>query len=508
MSSIIERLGVPNEVLALICSHLAENRSQDKGDDMSSLERAHHQGQLGCGLPTTLAINRDYYAIASRFSLRSAAWDPPKDIFNFRLVCKQFAMVGAPFSHYNIPFWLVDEDLSMLQGIGNHPEYRHAVRSLTFNASTTTSHDKVSFEQSVNRYYRDREDCDCRYREHCYHPFDQLSYLRSQYKLYSALYDEQSQIQKSGRDHKVLIQVFSDLPNIRSLEIQYLKESDTMRPDASRPRHYLVHSSDEADPARDARAVNITLKALSATPTVLESLQIWKLHRQFLAQQPSMLQMMFGHLRRLRRLELSIDLRGDAGGRMRDDRSPDGFEELRSSVKNGGLTAMLRPLTELRTLKLVLPSYEKSGELPLALEDVFPCDCHLPFLNQISLTGLYCSKQGLMGFLSRHRKALRHLNLERIPLQSGKWNDVFQAIRDEMTLETVNIPIPLMEITEMKDNMIEEYLIYSPNVSYWKAMEDSMRIHKYCCGLVNYQEVLNPRDLVHSDEDFDLLDIL
>ena len=126
-----------------------------------------------------------------------------------------------------------------------------------------------------------------------------------------------------------------------------------MRPNASRPRPYLVHSSAEADPARDARAVNITLKAIRDTPTVLGSLQIWKLHRHFLAQQPGMLQTMFGHLRRLRRLELSIDLRGDAHGRMPHDRSMEGFEELRRSVKNGALTSMLRPLTELRTLKLV-----------------------------------------------------------------------------------------------------------------------------------------------------------
>lgn len=498
MSSIIERLSVPNEVLALICSHLADNRSQDDDDDMSRLERAHHQGQLGCGLQTTLAINRDYYAIASRFSVRSAAWDPAKDVFNFRLVCKQFAMVGAPFSHYNIPFWLVDEDLSMLQEIGNHPEYRHAVQSLTFNASTTTSRDKVSFEQSVERYYRSREGA--------WLPSDHLTYLRNQYEIYSALYDEQSQIQKCGRDYKVLSQVFADLPNIRSLEIQYLKEHTAMRPDASRPRHYLAQSSKEADPARDVRAVNITLKALSASPTVLESLQIWKLHHQFLAQQPGVLQMMFGHLRRLRRLELSIDLRGGVGGILRHDR--EGFEGLRSSVKNGGLTAMLRPLTELRTLKLVLPSFEeRSGELPLALEDVFPSDYHLPFLNQISLTGLYCSEERLMGFLSQHRKTLRHLNLEKIPLQGSKWNDVFQAIRDHMTLETVDIPTPLVEITEIKDNMIEEYLVYSPNALPWKAMEDSMRIHKYCCGLVDYQEVLDPRDLVSSVEDFDPFDL-
>lgn len=78
----------------------------------------------------------------------------------------------------------------------------------------------------------------------------------------------------------------------------------------------------------------------------------------------------------------------------------------------------------------------------------------------------------------------------------------------EMTLETVDIPTPLMEITEMKDNMIEQYLVYSPNVSLRKAIEDSMRIHKYCCGLVNYQEVLDPRDLVSSVEEFDPFDNL
>ena len=111
-------------------------------------------------------------------------WVPSKDVFNFRLVCKQFAMVGAPFSHYNIPFWLADEDLSKLQGIGNHHEYRYAVCSMTFNVSTTTLHDKVSFEQSVERYYRGMQE----YR----FPSDHLSYLRNKYKLYSALYDEQS----------------------------------------------------------------------------------------------------------------------------------------------------------------------------------------------------------------------------------------------------------------------------------------------------------------------------
>ena len=76
---------------------------------------------------------------------------------------------------------------------------------------------------------------------------------------------------------------------MRHLETQYFKGCDAMRPDVSRPRRYLVHSSDRADPARDARGVKIILNALSATPTVLESLQIWKLHRQFLTQQPDML---------------------------------------------------------------------------------------------------------------------------------------------------------------------------------------------------------------------------
>ena len=75
MSSIIERLSVPNEVLALICSHLADTRSQNEDDDMSELEVEHHSGRHRCSLRHTLDINRDYHAIASRFSVRSAAWD-------------------------------------------------------------------------------------------------------------------------------------------------------------------------------------------------------------------------------------------------------------------------------------------------------------------------------------------------------------------------------------------------------------------------------------------------
>ena len=61
---------------------------------------------------------------------------------------------------------------------------------------------------------------------------------------------------------------------------------------------------------------------------------------------------------------------------------------------------MLRPLTEMRTLKLVLPGLaETESVLPLAIEDVFPSDYHLPFLNQISLARLYCSEERLIGFL-------------------------------------------------------------------------------------------------------------
>ena len=77
-----------------------------------------------------------------------------------------------------------------------------------------------------------------------------------------------------------------------------------------------------------------------------------------------------------------------------------------------------------------------------------------------------------------------------------------------MTLETADIPTPLMEITEVKDDLFCDYLVYSPKVSLRKAMKDGMRIHKYCCGLVHYQEVLDSRDLVSSLEDFDPFDNL
>ena len=40
-----------------------------------------------------------------------------------------------------------------------------------------------------------------------------------------------------------------------------------------------------------------------------------------------------------------------------------------------------------------------------------------------------------------------------------------------MILETVDIPNPLVEITEMKDNMIEQYLVYSPKVSFPEAVK-------------------------------------
>ena len=77
MSSIIERLSFPNDVLALICSHLANYQAEDE-DEFAYIYDGDNR-RYGYD-PQIIACNGDYYAIASRFSVRSAAWGPPNDV--------------------------------------------------------------------------------------------------------------------------------------------------------------------------------------------------------------------------------------------------------------------------------------------------------------------------------------------------------------------------------------------------------------------------------------------
>ena len=132
----------PNEVLAGICSALFE-------DGRWACDLCFGDESRARSKPVGEETYHDRFFDTKHafFHIQESFWGTPAltgafrnrkdDIYNFRLVCRRFAAIGAHFTHRSISLGIQDEGYHKLDQIASHPELGSCVRELKYYTGST-----------------------------------------------------------------------------------------------------------------------------------------------------------------------------------------------------------------------------------------------------------------------------------------------------------------------------------------------------------------------------------
>ncbi|KAH6971182.1 hypothetical protein BKA56DRAFT_595992 [Ilyonectria sp. MPI-CAGE-AT-0026] len=429
----------------------------------------------------------DYSSVVGEFQrfYPDATPNPKRDLYSFRLVCKQFSVIAMPFTHQHLCFFLTKKHLQKLDYVAKHPSIPRAVQALRYYATDYAQWDKVhegGYNYGQDTWINPQD---------LMAPVVDLSLKPADYAQYCKIHKEQYELKRDDEDVKCFANVFPRFQRLQAIDV--LCGPRLLR--RNRVRGLEFDHMDLRETSLGVRALETVLSAVADARIRLKSFEAGVFDWNFFNRDRKELDRLFLPLRQLQCLELVMS------GQRAD------WFDIKALARTGVIRELIEPMKELRSLVIKLPPmYLSLASVTAWLSDVIP-----PFkwehLIRLSMHDVECTSEDLLSVLLRHKDTLRKLCLGRIVLRSPSWESVLRTIRQDLRLETACLCSELYEIVPVNND--------GGNVrNYWTARysdeHDTLEykegkyvlvfnLNEYCCGRGSDDEILTRENAVIYD---------
>lgn len=408
--------------------------------------------------------------------------NPKRDLYNFRLVCKQFSVIAMPFTHQHLCLFLTKKHLQKLDNVAKHPSIPRAVRALRYYATDYAQWDKVheGGYSHLHDAWMNSQDLMA--------PVVDLSLEPADYVQYCQIHKEQHELKRDDEDVKCFANVFPRLERLQAIDV--LCGPRLLRRD--RVRCLEVDHMNLREASLGIRALETVLSALVDAKIRLKSFEAGVFDCRFFDLPRKELDRLFLPLRQLQCLELVMS--GQRAYRF----------DTQAVARTGVIRELLEPMKELRNLVIKLPPmYFGLASVTARLSDVIP-SFKWEHLTRLSLSDVECTSEDLLSVLLRHKDTLRKLCLGRVVLHSPSWASVLRTIRQDMRLETACLCSDLYETLPIGNDggHIRNYWTtrYSDEHHTLEHKEGMyvlvFNLNEYCCGRGSDDEILTRENAV------------
>ncbi|KAL8765933.1 MAG: hypothetical protein Q9209_007130 [Squamulea sp. 1 TL-2023] len=376
----------------------------------------------------------------------------PCDVPKLRLTCKLLGAVGLEYLLPEVELFFTPKSFDRLQRISEHPQLSYHVKSLVYRAGC------LPYYQTVSRWYLQ---------------IPQLAYLRTirdfssyrseppstvwyghwdSWKLdnpiqslpkttqtqlyrkwiqYKMLWREQQRFQNVAFGQAQIVASIAHLPNLDHVTLSSWKDTSmTRKRDAewlSNPKFSGPYDEVLADTSGYEGGdyyyalpqLLTLLRGIDGTGIVLQSLSFGHVSWHLFGNEET-LSLMSRTLHSVKTIRMHMAVR---------ELGPTNHVDI---CRQGLLLAFLGSLHLLHGLDLNIDSDGYSG-MPVELNDVFGNKIWSNLRN-ISLTYMNTSQMSLLGFLNRHAKTLKIVELRFIYLRQGTWPQIWTTMRNSLDL--------------------------------------------------------------------------
>ncbi|KAI1452171.1 hypothetical protein F4805DRAFT_45674 [Annulohypoxylon moriforme] len=321
-----------------------------------------------------------------------------KTLRRFRLVCKRFSDVGAPYICTELWIKMTYNDLQRLFNFSRQSCLAQGLRSLHY-APIGLKCPRNRDEINVPRHRGIDWLCN-----------DEMSTLKKNQ-------DEQYEIMERSSDFMCLFYTLTKFPRLRHIFWYFGKEN-----------------KDHVDPDTHAgtRHLDVLFGVIKETGADIKGLTLQNLDwHYFYDLDNDDLKTLFEPVAKLEWLDITLDNRGSLGNL--DIQYEYVFYHTR--MENGTLRKCLQTLAKLHTLKVSFTSLSGDWDAEnTPLNQIVPSDFTWTYLKTLRLAHVTSDRQELMEFLLRHKETLRSLCLRNVTLHNTSWIPLLAEFREKLYL--------------------------------------------------------------------------
>lgn len=354
-----------------------------------------------------------------------------KDLKNFRLTSKTYAAVGGLHLIDTVQVQVFPADIHRLESITSHPVFCRTVKHLVFIPCSLKSYaTRRKYERSIDTrgYARNRD----RLPRHDLSP----QQVDANYNAYVALWKDHTALSKNKMG---VIMVSAALASLKNLQTLYVPAECYGSHDGMlAPQRVTVETSSMLQFAEQSsllggkivryegvpemESVEALLFGLATSRTTLHNLHLGIIASFFnpVINTPHA----YPALANLETLTLTVGHGAEEPW----------TQEVEGYLSSGSMAAFLAAAPLLSRLSIAweirAPNVPYCGVMPNIV---------WPKLTELRLESFDQHGHQLIDLLTRHSKTLRSVSFWVMDLFSGKWMDVFRAMREQLTLTSVDL---------------------------------------------------------------------
>jgi hypothetical protein len=354
----------------------------------------------------------------------------------FRLVCRAFALAGAPCVLKNLHIHSYYYHLKFLEELARREGIAKGVKALHYTDEIVSS-PKASFEDFREHYDRLKESLNGQ--------IFQEADLRQQYRDYEVTYENQPRLLKNSVDVSTIETLIKHLPALKKVTINTQNEY----PEQFK-RGWNPYTSPRISPnTGERKQVDVGVRGLGAVigavhsaGTTLHELHVGLLSPKFFSLDNDDLLRVSHTLKCLNILDLRIDTGHEEFRRSESEgwniRVGTKVSECREIMRMGQLKSLLIALPLLASLCLRFNwrnEVESPEGWPAKLSWLFNSQYVWPALKAIDLGMIISSEQELFELLDRHRSTLRDVVIRSYCLHPGSWVSLLPKLKTSLELD-------------------------------------------------------------------------
>ncbi|KAF7534278.1 hypothetical protein G7054_g6387 [Neopestalotiopsis clavispora] len=415
-----------------------------------------------------------------------------KSKLQFRLVNKNFAVIGAAYILPEVAFYLHDKDFAKLKEIAARPIFARNVKKLMYIT------DQLSRRgESLDAYVKEYEFMNAVLRldeEKAEHRSKISNLSRDELERHHSRYMEELKAQnfniQQRRDLTTLLEVLPSFSKLQTVIVSTANQFNSRRFGLSSPYDDCAHDPHYHDPLQGVRELEVMLEALATTKIEIQDLRAGLMNWHFFDKDKERLSQLCSPLINLRNINIHLSLETDDDGHAAFDE----IDDCREVLRKGMLKNFLKSMPGLEELSISFIGDYDEPEAVLSLDWVLDPGFQWPELQSITLEGFDCSRSALWHFLERHRDKLKYLTLSDIVLH-GSWYMLLPDIRNKLHLDDVCIYGRLYGYDETEDRIDEPFGPHDDWEEYWylsapEAAPDDMRSSISCYCQRDYPNVV------------------
>jgi hypothetical protein len=394
------------------------------------------------------------------------------DLWQFRLTCKAFSNIGAPYIHQTVRVIMKKEVLEGLRQISMHPVFSYHVASIIFVATKPRIEPAKGFEElnyNAACHYLGRISKD---------PTAAPTNLekRAQLEKFQRYIDEWGTGVEQYEDPAALSELICRLPRLRHIEISFVTPVEL-------ESFVGVMMTMEESMQQAYRQLTLCLEAVSKSLARPVALRVGLISWKIFDTPPA--NILMSTVAPLESLSLRICV----------DSCTPGAEWCRATIEKGIMRTFLSAQRHLRCLEVHFQPFtgttrtwrfaHNDVKYPACLTHVLQPGHKWHSLRSLSLKHIDCRREDLIAVFDLHRDTLRELTLDAIKMVNTSVKTLISSIANTLDLHVCDVSGFMRGTPEDSNSLeVEENFLLTP-LEYPNSKDFYLTIalNNFCCGI-------------------------